>query len=141
MMAPTAKRIGIVDGLLIVLGIAAGCYLAYQLWRARTLIATTAMVKEYETRRRGQAVATVVYEANGKQVEANLRVWTWVHSLEKGQQVPILYDPEEPSRVELDSFWQRYLPSLFLMLLGGAVGLSVLWRVKRRRASAISPGD
>jgi len=139
-MASTGKRIGIVDGLIILLCVGAACFLAYQFWRARSLIATTAVVKEYGTRKRGQAVATVVYETEGKPVEARLSVWTWVHTLEKSQKVPILYDPDQPSRVELDSFWQRYLPPLAFMVLGGAVGLGVLWRARRRRVSAISPG-
>ena len=139
-MASTGKRIGIVDGLIILLCVGAACFLAYQFWRARSLIATTAVVKEYGTRKRGQAVATVVYETEGKPVEARLSVWTWVHTLEKGQKVPIQYDPAKPSLVELDSFWQRYLPSLLLMVFGGAVGLGMLWRAKRRQASAVPPG-
>ena len=131
-MAKSGKRIGILDGLIILIGIGAGGFLIYQVWYELNASAAKAVVSEVEMRGRGRASATVVYEIDGKAVEAKLHIWTWLDSLEKGQRVPVLYRPDKPSQVQLDSFGQRYLPCLLVMLFAGAVGLSAFWRARRR---------
>jgi hypothetical protein len=136
MHAKPGKRIGILDGLLILIGVVAGGFLIYQVWYEWNAVAALAEVQEVESRGRGRASVTVVYEREGKPVQAKLHIWTWLDTLEKRQRVPILYQPDKPSVVQMDSFAQRYLPALLITLFGGAIGVSALWRVGQRAATA-----
>jgi hypothetical protein len=130
------KRIGILDGLLILIGVVAAGFLIYQVWYEWNAVAALAEVQEIESRRLGRASVTVVYEREGKPVQAKLHIWTWLDTLEQGQRVPILYQPHKPSVVQMDSFGQRYLPALLITLFGGAIGVSALWRARQRAATA-----
>jgi hypothetical protein len=121
------KRLGILNLAIALIGVLAFGYLTYQVWYEVNSTAATAVIQSYEGRRRGQGSAVVAYEVEGKAVEANLRVW--LLPLEKGQQVNILYRPENPESVQLDNFWQRYAPALGLVLFAGAV---VGWELLKR---------
>jgi hypothetical protein len=72
----------------------------------------------------GRWDARVVHEVDGKPVQADLR--TAFHSVEKGTDLPILFLPNEPTRVRLDSIWQRYL--ILVVLLG--FGVPALWELR-----------
>lgn len=74
----------------------------------------------------------VVHEVEGRPVRAVLR--TRFSSLEEGSEVPILYVPEEPAQVELDSLPQRFLwPVLLLLFFGGAAAWQVVSFFSARR--------
>jgi hypothetical protein len=121
------KRLGILNISIALIGVLAFGYLTYQVWYGVTATPATAVVQSYESRRRGQGSAIVTYELEGEPVEARLRVW--LLPLEKGQQVAILYRPEKPESVQLDSFWQRYAPAVGLVLFAGAV---IGWELLKR---------
>jgi hypothetical protein len=113
------KRFGILNSLIALIGVLALGYLIYQVWYGMTASRGTAVVESFEKKRRGQGAAVVVYEVEGKPVEATLRVW--LLDLEKGEQVAILYRSEKPEVVQLDDFRQRYAASIGLVLFASAV--------------------
>ncbi len=126
------KQFGIVNSIIAVLGVLAFGYLIYQIWYGVTATPATAVVESYEKRRRFQGSAVVAYEAEGKPVEAKLRLW--LLDLDKGQQVAILYRPDKPELVQLDNFWQRYAASIGLVLFAAAVVGGELYKRSKRPA-------
>jgi hypothetical protein len=69
--------------------------------------------------------ARVVHEVEGRPVRAVLR--SSISSLGKGSEVPILYLPQEPTRVELDSLPKRFVwPVLLLLFFGGVAAWQVV---------------
>lgn len=44
--------------------------------------------------------------------------------------VPVLYDPDDPSRARLKTFKEQYAPSLILFLLAAAI--ATVWTAKHR---------
>jgi hypothetical protein len=68
--------------------------------------------------RSGRTMADVVVSADGGQFRATLRAWYRV--FRTGQEVRVLYLPDEPGDVLLDSFWQCHFGSIIAM---AAVGL------------------
>ncbi len=62
---------------------------------------------------------------SGKEVEALGSVGTRHPPYSVGEEVDVLYDPEDPgSRVVVKSFWHLWLPPLLLCLIG-SVGVSI----------------
>ena len=53
--------------------------------------------------------------SGGEQIRATLRAWFC--RLRRGQQVGILYLPDDPGDVVLDDFWQRHYGSTFALAL------------------------
>jgi hypothetical protein len=134
------QRLGIVNSIIALIGLLSLGYLVCEVWYGLTAKPGTAVVQSYEARRRFQGSAVVVYQLEGKPVEAQLRVW--LLPLEKDQQVPILYRPESPAVVEMDSFWQRYAAPLGVVLFAGAVvGWEVLKRLRHGRAGPSAAGS
>jgi hypothetical protein len=79
-----------------------------------------AVVEDYISSR-GKGAATVSFECDGKTVKAHFR--TWFHPLTIGERVPVLYLPSQPTIVELDSFWQRFLVPIGALAIFVAMGL------------------
>ncbi len=127
------KQFGILNSIIAVIGVLAFGYLVYQIWYGVTATPVAAVVESYEKKKRFQGSAVVEYEVEGKPVEAKLQLW--LLELEKGQQVAILYRPDNPDVVQLDNFWQRYAASIGLTLFAAAV---VSWELfkRLRRGSA-----
>jgi hypothetical protein len=120
------KQFGILNSIIAVIGVLAFGYVIYQIWYGLNATRSTAVVESYEKGTRFRGSAVIAYEAEGKPVEAKLQVW--LLTLEKGQQVAILYRPETPELVQLDDFWQRYAASIGLVLFAGAV---VGWELRK----------
>jgi hypothetical protein len=120
------KQFGILNGIIAVIGVVALGYLIYQIWYGLNATRGAAVVESFEEKRRFRGTAVVAYEAEGKPVEAKLEVW--LLTLEKGQQVPILYRAATPELVQLDDFWQRYAASIGLVLFAAMV---VGWEVRK----------
>jgi hypothetical protein len=78
----------------------------------------TARVKYFVPTRSGLGQAGVEYEVDGEPVEATLQT-SWFYTVKEGDQVSILYLPENPRHVRLESTWQRYLWPVFLLLVLG----------------------
>jgi uncharacterized protein DUF3592 len=78
-----------------------------------------AVVEDYISRR-GKGAATVSFEWEGKTVKAHLR--TWFQPLRIGERVSVLYLPSQPTIVELDSFWQRFLLPIGCLAIFGTLG-------------------
>jgi hypothetical protein len=134
------QRFGIVNSIIALIGVLSLGYLVYQIWYGLNATPGTAVVQSYEAKRRFQGSAVVAYQLEGKPVEARLRVW--LLPLEQDQQVAILYRPERPEVVQLDSFWQRYAPPLGAVLFAGAVvGWEVLRRLKPGSAGQMAAGS
>jgi hypothetical protein len=129
------QRFGIANSIIALIGVLSLGYLIYQVWYGLNATPATAVVRSYEAKRRFQGTAVVAYQLEGKPVEATLRVW--LLPLEKDQPVAILYRPERPEVVQLDSFWQRYGAPLGVVLFAGAV---VGWEVRKRLRHG-SPGQ
>jgi hypothetical protein len=121
------KQFGILNSIIAVIGVLAFGYLIYQVWYGLTATAGNAVVESYEKKRRFQGSALVSFEVDGKPVEATLHLW--LLDLEKGQQVAILYRPENPESAQPDNFWQRYAASIGMVLFAGAV---VAWELAKR---------
>jgi hypothetical protein len=133
------KQFGILNTIIALIGVVTLGYLVYQVWYGMTAASSTAIVERYEEKRRFRGSAVVVFEVEGKSVEVTLQVW--LLKLEKGEQVAILYRPEKPEVVQLDSFWQRYAPSMGLVLFAGAVvGWELLKRSRQSSAAKTAAG-
>jgi hypothetical protein len=64
----------------------------------------------------------VVFEVDGQPVKSAFRSWSLLKlGPRKGERVPVLYQPTEPSRVAIDSFIQRYFGLVFPPALAIAV--------------------
>jgi hypothetical protein len=133
------KQFGILNSIIAVIGVLAFGYVIYQIWYGITATPATAVVESYERTRRFQGAAVVVYEVEGWPAKAKLQLW--LLELEKGQQVAILYRPDNPELVQLDNFWQRYAASIGLVLFAAAVvGWELLKQLRHRSAKQIATG-
>jgi hypothetical protein len=120
--AASRDRFGIGFAVLVALAAMLVIVLLRELHFGANAVATMARVEEYFPSLRGLGKARVVFQVDGRPVSANLRT----QSVEIGHEIPILYLRDDPSHVELDSIWDRYLSAgALLLLLGG----SVAWEV------------
>ncbi len=88
----------------------------------------------------GSSAAPVVrFELDGKGFTFRGGVSSRPPSYSVGEKVPVLYDPEDPSKAKIDGFWDLYFLPFVFALLGGldlaAVGIWVM--VDRRRMRRI----
>jgi hypothetical protein len=85
--------------------------------------------------RSGTTLADVSYLAEGRTVTATLRAWYC--PLHRGQEIPILYRPSDPTNVALDWFWQRHFGSMIALAVFAALAARevLIVRTERRRRS------
>jgi len=129
------KQFGILNSIIAVIGVLALAYLIYQIWFGFNATPGIAVVESYEKKSRYRGTALVAYEVEGKTVKAPL--YLWLRDFQEGDQVAILYRPENPESVQPDNFWQRYAASIGLVLFAAAV---VSWELRKlfKRGGALS---
>lgn len=71
------------------------------------------VLESYSGRRSGAWIADVRYNDGGQQITAQLR--TWFARLTPGEQVPIVYMPDDPENVTLDRYFQRHRVTLLAL--------------------------
>jgi hypothetical protein len=120
------KQFGILNSIIAVIGVLALAYLIYQIWFGFNATRAIAVVESYEKKSRYRGTALVAYEVECKTVKAPL--YLWLLDLQEGDQVAILYRPENPESVQPDNFWQRYAASIGLVLFAAAV---VSWELRK----------
>jgi hypothetical protein len=87
-------------------------------------VAGSALVEDFAVNFKFGGKASLVYEVDGEPVRATIQ--TNFHFPAQGSELPILYLPEDPNRVEMASLWERYLlTGLVLLVSGGAA----LWEI------------
>jgi hypothetical protein len=97
-----------------------------------------AKVEQFSKGKDGAIHADVVYDEEGTMLRGRLNTYSWLYAVAPGDEVPILYLPENPGAVHLDSFWRRYFWPVGLILFAGfflICGVRSLF-VPRRRAPA-----
>jgi hypothetical protein len=85
----------------------------------------TAQVEKSTSGKHGSGNVVLTYEAAGKTVKATMS--TWFSNPGPGEQVAILYRPDKPHLVHLDSFWRRFLWPVSGVLLFGFMFCFGLW--------------
>jgi hypothetical protein len=108
--------------------------LVYQVWFGLHATSTTATVENYSTRSAiiGRGKADVVHDVNGEPIKATLRTWYVYYHPSKGERLAVLFVPDEPGRVESDSFMQRYAPlALPLGLAVAVANWAGIFRLRR----------
>ncbi len=88
---------------------------------------TTAQVDNSHSGKRGTGTVVLTYEAEGQSVKA--RMSTWFYSPQPGEQIPILYRPDAPQFVQLDSLWRRFLWPVVGTVIFGTMFLVGLWEL------------
>jgi hypothetical protein len=78
---------------------------------------------------RGKGAATISFETENGIVKAHLQ--TFYYPLEAGKRVSVLYLPDEPRIVELDSFYQRFLLPVSCLLFFVIFGLVAMRSIKK----------
>ena len=86
-----------------------------------------AQVRNSEAGKRGIVNVVLTYESDGEVIDATML--TWFYRPQAGEQVAILYRPDKPHLVHLDSFWRRFLWPVVGVLLSAAMLLFGLWDI------------
>jgi hypothetical protein len=73
---------------------------------------------------------------SGQKVEYHANVCSAPPAYDVGDHVQVIYDPENPRKVQMDSFWGKYVGPLVLLLVGGPfllIGLlTPLWATRKK---------
>ena len=89
-------------------------------------VAGTARVEDFVFNFKLGGKASLVHEVDGEPIRATVQ--THFHYPAIGSDITILYLPDDPTRIELDSLWERYLlTGLVLLLMGGAT----IWELRK----------
>jgi hypothetical protein len=101
-----------------------GYGLAIQVHFGANAVAGTARVEGVTPNPNLGQTVSVVHDVEGEPVRATVQ--TYLQYPQVGSEVPVKYLPEKPTRMELDSLWERYL--LVVLLFFPFAGLAV-WEV------------
>ena len=102
-----------------------GAYgLALEVHFGANAVAGTARVEGYTRNPKLGGTLGVVHEVDGNPVRATVQ--TYFQYPELGSDVMVMYLPEKPTRMELDSLWDRYL--LVVLLFFPFAGLAI-WEI------------
>ena len=81
----------------------------------------TARVEDFVLNFKFGGKASLVHEVDGVPVRATVQ--THFHYPAKGSDMAILYLPDDPTHIELDNLWERYLLTGLVLLLFGSVAI------------------
>jgi hypothetical protein len=138
-LAKLLFEIPLVGSLLCVIGGLIFGYMAFNLWDNEIHYSlqgrqATAQVEKYEPGKRWTGKVKLAYQADGQMVKAEMI--TWLSSFKPGDQIPVLYRPDQPELVTMDNLWRRFLPlvlvsliALFFIFSGARFGIQDMRRL------------
>ncbi|GIW72147.1 MAG: hypothetical protein KatS3mg102_1689 [Planctomycetota bacterium] len=152
------RVIRIVLGSFLAIGLLLAALAAYFLWDAMGFRATAASTEGTviglawtsstgtTSHTMHTAAPVVEFTANGQRYRFTSSVSSNPPAYSVGERVQVLYDPEQPQRARIDSFWQLHLlwlatglPALVCLAVPGAM-LALKARRRRRRQRALQYG-
>lgn len=87
------------------------------------------VLESHAGRRSGAWIADVRYHDGDQPIAATLR--TWFVRLPPGEEVPIIYSPDDPENVTLDRYFQRHA---VLLLALAVLGIATITEVEAFKA-------